>query len=243
MPSNNSYHFLISSDCTSYQRWEVLTQLHSAQQIHQCGRSTWIVSGCLDDSQAETGRGRGGAQSDVLTYSLLLEETRRHFHVTLTNETIQDDVEEDDCSTIHLYVHFTPNYTNMSIYGGPYADGKFKRSFVNRKGKVQRGNFGNTYPFNNKPNGLHHWIVDYLRRDKIRDEAVVLIDPDFLFLNKLEVEEVVLPGKPAAAKYGLGGQVSLGVITDIFRCDAFVFIVSKANILTVVTSSACNYSF
>ena len=35
---SNSYHFLISSDCTSYQRWEVLVQLHSAQQIQQCGR-------------------------------------------------------------------------------------------------------------------------------------------------------------------------------------------------------------
>ena len=42
----------------------------------------------------------------------------------------------------------------MSVYGGPYADGKKKRTFVGRNGKVQRGNFGNTYKFNNKPNGL-----------------------------------------------------------------------------------------
>ena len=41
----NSFHFIISSDCTSYQRWETLVQLHSAQAIHQCGRFTWIVSG------------------------------------------------------------------------------------------------------------------------------------------------------------------------------------------------------
>ena len=26
----NAFHFVVSSDCTSYQRWEVLTQLHSA---------------------------------------------------------------------------------------------------------------------------------------------------------------------------------------------------------------------
>lgn len=43
--SGNSFHFIVSSDCTSYQRWEVLTQLHSAQSISQCGRFTWIVSG------------------------------------------------------------------------------------------------------------------------------------------------------------------------------------------------------
>ena len=41
----NSFHFIVSSDCTSYQRWETLTQLHSAQSIQQCGRFTWIVSG------------------------------------------------------------------------------------------------------------------------------------------------------------------------------------------------------
>ncbi|KAL7529336.1 hypothetical protein ACHAXR_002909, partial [Thalassiosira sp. AJA248-18] len=42
-----------------------------------------------------------------------------------------------------------------------------------------------------------------------RDEAIVLVDPDFLFLNKFEFPDKtppVLPGKPAAAKYGLGGQ-------------------------------------
>ncbi len=41
----NSFHFIVSSDCTSYQRWETLTQLHSAQSVQQCGRFTWIVSG------------------------------------------------------------------------------------------------------------------------------------------------------------------------------------------------------
>ena len=43
--TKNSFHFVVSSDCTSYQRWEVLTQLHSAGVVNQCGRFTWIVSG------------------------------------------------------------------------------------------------------------------------------------------------------------------------------------------------------
>ena len=45
----------------------------------------------------------------------------------------------------------------MSVYGGPFADGKQKRTYVGRNGKVQRSNFGNHYHFNNKPNGLLHW--------------------------------------------------------------------------------------
>jgi hypothetical protein len=207
--SKNSYHFLISSDCTSYQRWEVLVQLHSAQQIRQCGRYTWIVSGCLEDEHAEMGKGKGGANSDKLTHSLLLEEVMKHFPVTISNHTVAKDAigGNDDCHTIHPHVHFTPDFTDMSYYGGPFADGKLKRSFVGRNGKVQRGNFGNTYPFNNKPNGLHHWVKDFLQSDDRRDESVVLIDPDFLFLSRFEVKELVLPGKPAAAKYGLGAQV------------------------------------
>lgn len=210
-PPSNSYHFLISSDCTSYQRWEVLTQLHSAQHIRQCGRYTWIVSGCLDEANAKEGIGKGGANSDKLTEGLLLEEVERHFPITVSKDgTAKDSIgnDEKDCHTIHPHVHFTPDYMNMSVYGGPFADGTLKRSFLGRNGKLQHGNFGNTYPFNNKPNGLNHWIRDFLNKDERRDEVVVLIDPDFLFLNKFELEERVLPGKPAAAKYGLGAQVS-----------------------------------
>ena len=58
--------------------------------------------------------------------------------------------------------------------------------------------------------GLHHWAESFLANDDRRDEAIVLIDPDFLFLNTFEFPEntpPVLPKKPAAAKYGLGGQV------------------------------------
>jgi len=60
--------------------------------------------------------------------------------------------------------------------------------------------------------GLHHWAADFLAQDDRRDEAIVLIDPDFLFLKIFEFPEntaPVLPGKPAAAKYGLGGQVRM----------------------------------
>lgn len=57
---------------------------------------------------------------------------------------------------------------------------------------------------------MHHWGEAFLAQDDRRDEAVVLIDPDFLFLTRFELPPdapPVLPGKPAAAKYGLGGQV------------------------------------
>jgi hypothetical protein len=50
-----------------------------------------------------------------------------------------------------------------------------------------------------------------------------LIDPDFLFLNKFDVEELVLKGKPAAAKYGLGAQVSF--FNTVFSCLVPFFIV------------------
>lgn len=226
--NRNSYHFVISSDCTSYQRWETLVQLHSAQHIGQCGRYTWIVSGCLDDEHAQEGKGKGGANSDQLTHSLLLEEVQRHFPVTTTsNRTVAKEAlgSEDECHTIHPHVHFTPDFMDMSVYGGPFADGTRKRIFVNRQGKTQHGNFGNKYPFNNKPNGLHHWITDFVDSDDRRDEAIVLIDPDFLFLNKFELEERVMPGKPAAAKYGLGAQVShkhmrLFVLVDTYALSA-----------------------
>jgi hypothetical protein len=58
--------------------------------------------------------------------------------------------------------------------------------------------------------GLRHWAESFLAHDDRRDEAVVLIDPDFLFLNTFEFPGYtppVMPGKPAGAKYGLGGQV------------------------------------
>lgn len=160
--SENSFHFVVSSDCTSYQRWETLTQLHSAQSVRQCGRYTWIVSGCLEEGSGHLGKGKGGAKSDILTPSSLLKEVELHFpHLTISNHTIASSTgrsgtvarTQDDCSIIHPHVHFTPDYSDMRVYGGPFADGKKKRTFLNREGKVMRGNFGNTYKFNNKPNG------------------------------------------------------------------------------------------
>jgi hypothetical protein len=40
------------------------------------------------------------------------------------------------------------------------------------------------------------------------NEAIVLIDPDFLFMRRLDVSDVsaLSPGKPTAQSYGLGDQ-------------------------------------
>lgn len=179
----------------------------------------------LDEGSAHVGKGRGGANSDILTPALLLEEVERHF----PNHTIAGGVGRSasvarsrrDCSVPHPHVHFTPDYSDMSRFGGPFADGKRRRSFLNRRGKVVHGSYGNTYKFNNKPNGLHHWGEAFFAQDDRRDEAVVLIDPDFLFLSRFELPPdapPVLPGKPAAAKYGLGGQFLEFNLTRI--CDS-----------------------
>ena len=205
---SSNFHFIVSSDCTSYQRWETLTQFHSAQDVNQCGRFTWIVSGCLDEGSARKGKGKGGAKSDVLTPSLLLAEVERHFpHFTVSheNETART---HHDCNELHPHVHFTPDYSDMRQFGGPFADGSKKRVFTNKQGKQLTGSYGNKYKFNNKPNGVYHWITDFLQHDDRRDETIILNDPDFLFLTKFEVPDdvKVIPGKPAAAKYGLGSQ-------------------------------------
>jgi len=206
--SKSAFHFIVSSDCTSYQRWETLTQFHSAQNVKQCGRFTWIVSGCLEEGSAHMGKGKGGANSDILTPSLLLAEVERHFpHFTVShaNETARA---HHDCSELHPHVHFTPDYSDMRAFGGPFADGKRKRFFTNKQGKTLSGSYGDIYKFNNKPNGLHHWVLNFLDIDNRRDETIILNDPDFLFLTKFEFPDGVrvLPRKPAAAKYGLGTQ-------------------------------------
>lgn len=132
--------------------------IHSAESVSQCGRFTWIVSGCLADG-SNIGRGKGGAGSDLLTPSFFLKEVERNFHVTLSNHTVAR--EHDECAAIHPHVHFTDDYSDMSKYPGqiplllctsarsgspnmplscrstlgPYSSGKLKRKFVNRKGK------------------------------------------------------------------------------------------------------------
>jgi hypothetical protein len=205
----NLFHFIISSDCTTYQQWETLTLLHSAESIAQCGRFTWIVSGCLPEDNEQDGKGKGGANSDILTPRLIQQELLKHF----PHQRVSTDGEAattKDCTGIMIpQVHFTPDYSDMSVYGGPFADGKRKRKFVNRQGKELNGNFGNKYVFNNKPNGLLHWIQQYqYQSNDDNNEAIVLIDPDFLFLAPFTLPDnlVVMPNHPAGAKYGLGGQ-------------------------------------
>jgi hypothetical protein len=71
--------------------------------------------------------------------------------------------------------------------------------------------------FNNKPNSVAHWAA---RTGPAVDEMVVLIDPDFLFMNQLVVHGSHDSGRggkkakryrlgagfPAAQNYGLGDQ-------------------------------------
>ncbi|CAJ1913834.1 unnamed protein product [Cylindrotheca closterium] len=205
----NLFHFIVSSDCTSYQRWETLTLLHSAERVSQCGKFTWIVSGCLPEGSHELGKGKGGAYSDILTPSFIEEALDRHF----PNRKL-DNQEKSSYCRVQPQVHFTPDYSDMSVYGGPYADGKKQRLFINRQGKEQHGNFGNKYKFNNKPRGLLHWIHEYLNSTSSNsyqndvNEAIVLIDPDFLFMAPFQLPQgtLVSQGKPAGARYGLGGQ-------------------------------------
>lgn len=214
-----TFHFIISSDCTSYQLWETLASFHGAEAIQQCGRFTWIVSGCLPEDQLSQGVGKGGAKSDVLTPSVLQKHVDQHFPP-------HSDEDAKDCSRLVPELHFTPDYSDMSVYGGPYADGKTVRYFRNKvNGKTVRSSYHNTYVFNNKPNGLLHWARAHEHDQP--DEAIVLIDPDFLFLARFHLarpdlsivgdnknkrattardKDLVYPGQPAAASYGLGAQ-------------------------------------
>lgn len=181
------YHFIVNSDCSAYQQWQVLTQIHSARAIQQVGRYTWIVSGCSDEK---------GDDKDQLARSQIEEIVQEHFPSSPNDALIPN-------------VHFSPDFSNMSVYGGPFADGTKKRTFLNRQGNVQKSNYGNHYHFNNKPNGLAHWAEQhYSHHAKNEDEAVVLIDPDFLFLTPFHLsnDSRPLPGRPVAAAYGLGSQ-------------------------------------
>ena len=68
--------------------------------------------------------------------------------------------------------------------------------------------FCSTYYFMNKPSGLKHWSDEDAESsfDKDANEAIVLIDPDFIFMKKFEVNITATPGSPAGAYYGLGEQ-------------------------------------
>ena len=93
----------------------MLTQLHSAEAVSQDGLYTWIVSGCL------MGDAGGKAESaEAVSEALARSGPKRS-----------------------VELHFTPSYSDMSVYGGPHADGTVKRTFVNRQGKVIKSPYGN----------------------------------------------------------------------------------------------------
>ena len=201
--SDIPFHFVVSSDCSSYQRWQVLTQIQSARSVEQHGKYTWIVSGCPDlNSYVDNGP---AVDPDLVSSEIIKKDVADHFgprergSVISYSSSVMVDVPN---------VHFSPDYSDMSLYGGLYADGKVKRTFVGKNGKTQYGNYGNKYKFNNKPNGLRHWSDVHFKNQPFYDELIVLIDPDFLFLATFDLpaDLTVTPGQPAAAKYGLGAQ-------------------------------------
>lgn len=61
----------------------------------------------------------------------------------------------------------------MSVYGGPYADGKNRRTFVNRKKQLVYSPYGNQYKFNNKPNSILHWSQHRSVQEAQLNEVVV----------------------------------------------------------------------
>jgi hypothetical protein len=222
------FHFITSTECSSYNVWETITQIHSAEAVRQCGKFTWIVSGCLPHDRIHHGKGKSGANSDILSPEIIQQHVDMHFPAPGDGGT---SIRAADCSRIRPELHFTPDFSNMSVYGGKYADGTIKRVFHNPKtGKEVRSTYGNRYVFNNKPNGLLHWATEHKHDDDVPDnEVIVLIDPDFLFLTRFHLvrpgttikkqkqqrkraseirkdSDLVYPGMPCAASYGLGAQ-------------------------------------
>jgi len=216
-----AYHFVVSSDCSPFQRWQVLTQIHSAMSVGQAGRYTWIMSGCPEDDNDGGDINEGNAKQSnkkkskahgqdgrTLSRSSVLADIATHFP-SLCSAAKRATPSSLGCPS----VHFSPDFSDMTVYGGPYADGRTRRAYRNRNGKVTYSSYGNTYRFNNKPNGLRHWSHardlsgEESSFDPNADEAIVLIDPDFLFLTQFNMPNVtVAPGRPAGANYGLGDQ-------------------------------------
>lgn len=183
---NITAHFVCSSDCSGYQRWQVLAQIYSMIDVAQPGKYTWIISGCDKIGESKT-------REAIRLHNLAIEPL----------------------------LYFTPDFSNMSVYGGPFASGERPRTFRNRHGNVVKSPYGNKYMFNNKPRGLAHWATD---AGPVKNEAIILIDPDFLFLAPFQLPEAAPrnlsasqrkavqgtglfgPGLPAAQQYGLGDQ-------------------------------------
>jgi len=213
-----TFHFVVSSDCSPFQRWQVLTQMHSAIDVGITGRYTWIMSGCPADGVSNVKANKRqnnkskphGQDGSLLSRSSVLADVQRNFP-HLCGESVMLDTPVDPTQSLSCpSVHFSPDFSDMSIYGGPYADGKKRRFYVNSKNQTKYSDYGNTYYFMNKPSGLKHWSDDdtVTSFDKDANEAIVLIDPDFIFMKKFELPENVTatPGSPAGAHYGLGDQ-------------------------------------
>jgi len=209
-----SFHFVVSSDCSPFQRWQVLTQIHSAIDVGTTGRYTWIMSGCpvtevKGNKRLDHKSKPHGQDGSLLIGASVLADVQRNFPA-LCGESAQADSSDPSKSLGCPSVHFTPDFSDMSIYGGPYADGKKRRFYTNKDGKTTYSSYGNTYYFMNKPSGLKHWSDDNASTsfDKDANEAIVLIDPDFIFMKKFEVPGNITawPGAPIAAHYGLGDQ-------------------------------------
>ena len=145
---NPTFHFVVSSDCSPFQRWQVLVQIHSAIDVGITGRYTWIMSGCPADHIGEVKANKRldhkskphGQDGSLLSRSSVLADIQRSFS-SLCGESAQTD--NDPTKSLGCpSVHFSPDYSDMSVYGGPYADGTKRRFYKNKDGKVTYSSYG-----------------------------------------------------------------------------------------------------
>ena len=144
-----TFHFVVSSDCSPFQRWQVLVQMHSAIDVGITGRYTWIMSGCPADYIGEVKANKRldhkskphGQDGSLLSRSSVLADIQRNFP-SLCGESAQLENADPTKSLGCPSVHFTPDYSDMSIYGGPYADGTKRRFYKNSQGKVTYSSYG-----------------------------------------------------------------------------------------------------
>ena len=143
-----TFHFVVSSDCSPFQRWQVLVQMHSAIDVGITGRYTWIMSGCPADHSSEVKANKRldhkskphGQDGSLLSRPSVLADIQRSFP-SLCGESAQMD--NDPTTSLGCpSVHFTPDYSDMSIYGGPYADGTKRRFYKSSQGKVTYSSYG-----------------------------------------------------------------------------------------------------
>lgn len=143
-----TFHFVVSSDCSPFQRWQVLVQIHSAIDVGIIGRYTWIMSGCPADHTSEVKAAKrldhkskpNGQDGSLLSRASVLADIQRSFP-SLCGESAQTD--NDPTKSLGCpSVHFTPDFSDMSVYGGLYADGTKRRFYKNKQGKVTYSSYG-----------------------------------------------------------------------------------------------------